>query len=237
MLNIKKPGTSTARIQGNATKANNQPTIGATVYNGAASLYTPILGIGGGQSFVYAPPEDQSEAFIEYNDKIARGFYVSSAIPNVSDLQEETDAPTADYAYKASIQDVLIKQGSSVIAVSKNNGILLDTSSNDQSIRIQLSGSGKLRISSNGESDDYVLIASDTMTYLTAETQKQNLLLSSLSSTLTTAISALNLAPSAPVVGGVLAGILTNLQTILNNTNFSNPPSSMVSSKIKIPRG
>lgn len=237
MLNIKKPGTSTARIQGNATKANNQPTIGATVYNGAASLYTPILGIGGGQSFVYAPPEDQSEAFIEYNDKIARGFYVSSAIPNVSDLQEETDAPTADYAYKASIQDVLIKQGSSVIAVSKNNGILLDTSSNDQSIRIQLSGSGKLRISSNGESDDYVLIASDTMTYLTAETQKQNLLLSSLSSTLTTAISALNLAPSTPVVGGVLAGILTNLQTILNNTNFSNPPSSMVSSKIKIPRG
>lgn len=237
MLNIKKPGTSTARIQGNATKANNQPTIGATVYNGAASLYTPILGIGGGQSFVYAPPEDQSEAFIEYNDKIARGFYVSSAIPNVSDLQEETDAPTADYAYKASIQDVLIKQGSSVIAVSKNNGILLDTSSNDQSIRIQLSGSGKLRISSNGESDDYVLIASDTMTYLTAETQKQNLLLSSLSSTLTTAISALNLAPSAPVVGSVLAGILTNLQTILNNTNFSNPPSSMVSSKIKIPRG
>ena len=237
MLNIKKPGTSTARIQGNATKANNQPTIGATVYNGAASLYTPILGIGGGQSFVYAPPEDQSEAFIEYNDKIARGFYVSSAIPNVSDLQEETDAPTADYAYKASIQDVLIKQGSSVIAVSKNNGILLDTSSNDQSIRIQLSGSGKLRISSNGESDDYVLIASDTMTYLTAETQKQNLLLSSLSSTLTTAISALNLAPSAPVVGSVLAGILANLQTILNNTNFSNPPSSMVSSKIKIPRG
>jgi len=207
------------------------------VYNGAASLYTPIMGIGGGQSFVYAPPEDQSEAFIEYNDKISRGFYVSSAIPNVSDLQEETDAPTADYAYKASIQDVLVKQGDSVIAVSRNNGILLDTSNTDQSIRIQLSGAGKLRISSNGESEDFVIIASDTMNYLTAETQKQNLLLSSLSSTLTTAISALNLAPSAPVVGGVLAGILTNLQTILNNTNFSNPPSSMVSSKIKIPRG
>ena len=113
----------------------------------------------------------------------------------------------------------------------------LDTSNTDQSIRIQLSGAGKLRISSNGESEDFVIIASDTMNYLTAETQKQNLLLSSLSSTLTTAISALNLAPSAPVVGGVLAGILTNLQTILNNTNFSNPPSSMVSSKIKIPRG
>lgn len=237
MLNIKKPGTSTARIQGSPSKSNNQPTIGATVYNGAASLYTPIMGIGGGQSFVYAPPEDQSEAFIEYNDKISRGFYVSSAIPNVSDLQEETDAPTADYAYKASIQDVLVKQGDSVIAVSRNNGILLDTSNTDQSIRIQLSGAGKLRISSNGESEDFVIIASDTMNYLTAETQKHNVLLDSLSSSLTTAISALNLAPSAPVTGSVLAGILTPLQTILNNTNFSNPPPSMVSSKIKIPRG
>lgn len=237
MLNIKKPGTSTARIQGNATKANNQPTIGATVYNGAASLYTPILGIGGGQSFVYAPPEDQSEAFIEYNDKIARGFYVSSAIPNVSDLQEETDAPTADYAYKASIQDVLIKQGSSVIAVSKNNGILLDTSSNDQSIRIQLSGSGKLRISSNGESDDYVLIASDTMTYLTQETQKHVLLISTVSIILESMLVTLTNLGAAPVTGSLLAGLLIPIQTILNNTNFSNPPSSMVSSKIKIPRG
>ena len=237
MLNIKKPGVSTAKIQGVASKANNQPTRGATVYNGAASLYTPILGLGGGQSFVYAPPEDQSDAFIEYNDKIARGFYVSSAIPNVSDLQEDTGKPTANEAYKASIKDVLIKQGSSVIAVSKNNGILLDTSSNDQAIRIQLSQTGTLRISSNGISDDYVLIASDTMTYLTAETQKQNLLLSSLSSSLTTAISALNLAPNAPVIGSVLAGILTQLQTILNSTNFTNPPLNMVSSKIKIPRG
>lgn len=237
MLNIKKPGTSTARIQGSPSKSNSQPTIGATVYNGAASLYTPIMGIGGGQSFVYAPPEDQSEAFIEYNDKISRGFYVSSAIPNVSDLQEETDAPTADYAYKASIQDVLVKQGDSVIAVSRNNGILLDTSNTDQSIRIQLSGAGKLRISSNGESDDFVIIASDTMNYLTAETQKQVLLVNTLLAIIESMIVTLNSISGAPVTGTILAGLITPIQTILNNTNFSNPPPSMVSSKIKIPRG
>jgi hypothetical protein len=237
MLNIKKPGASTARIQGTSSKTNNQPTIGATVYNGAASLYTPIMGIGGGQSFVYAPPEDQSEAFIEYNDKISRGFYVSSAIPNVSDLQESTDAPTVEDAYKPSIQDVLVKQGNSVIAVSKKGGILLDTSNNDQSIRIQLSQTGKLRISANGISDDFVLIASDTMNYLTAETQKHNVLCSNLSASLTTAINALNLAPTAPVTGSVLAGILVALQTILSSTIFTNPPLNMVSSKIKIPRG
>ena len=237
MLNIKKPGTSTARIQGSPSKSNSQPTIGATVYNGAASLYTPIMGIGGGQSFVYAHPEDQSEAFIEYNDKISRGFYVSSAIPNVSDLQEETDAPTADYAYKASIQDVLVKQGDSVIAVSRNNGILLDTSNTDQSIRIQLSGAGKLRISSNGESDDFVIIASDTMNYLTAETQKQVLLVNTLLAIIESMIVTLNSISGAPVTGTILAGLITPIQTILNNTNFSNPPSSMVSSKIKIPRG
>lgn len=237
MLNIKKPGTSTARIQGSPSKSNSQPTIGATVYNGAASLYTPIMGIGGGQSFVYAPPEDQSEAFIEYNDKISRGFYVSSAIPNVSDLQEETDAPTADYAYKASIQDVLVKQGDSVIAVSRNNGILLDTSNTDQSIRIQLSGTGKLRISSNGESEDFVIIASDTMNYLTAETQKQVLLVNTLLAIIESMIVTLNSISGAPVTGTILAGLLTPIQTILNNTNFSNPPPSMVSSKIKIPRG
>lgn len=237
MLNIKKPGTSTARIQGSPSKSNSQPTIGATVYNGAASLYTPIMGIGGGQSFVYAPPEDQSEAFIEYNDKISRGFYVSSAIPNVSDLQEETDAPTADYAYKASIQDVLMKQGDSVIAVSRNNGILLDTSNTDQSIRIQLSGAGKLRISSNGESEDFVIIASDTMNYLTAETQKQVLLVNTLLAIIESMIVTLNSISGAPVTGTILAGLITPIQTILNNTNFSNPPPSMVSSKIKIPRG
>ncbi len=237
MLNIKKPGTSTARIQGSPSKSNSQPTIGATVYNGAASLYTPIMGIGGGQSFVYAPPEDQSEAFIEYNDKISRGFYVSSAIPNVSDLQEETDAPTADYAYKASIQDVLVKQGDSVIAVSRNNGILLDTSNTDQSIRIQLSGAGKLRISSNGESEDFVIIASDTMNYLTAETQKQVLLVNTLLAIIESMIVTLNSISGAPVTGTILAGLITPIQTILNNTNFSNPPPSMVSSKIKIPRG
>ena len=237
MLNIKKPGTSTARIQGSPSKSNSQPTIGATVYNGAASLYTPIMGIGGGQSFVYAPPEDQSEAFIEYNDKISRGFYVSSAIPNVSDLQEETDAPTADYAYKASIQDVLVKQGDSVIAVSRNNGILLDTSNTDQSIRIQLSGAGKLRISSNGESDDFVIIASDTMNYLTAETQKQVLLVNTLLAIIESMIVTLNSISGAPVTGTILAGLITPIQTILNNTNLSNPPPSMVSSKIKVPRG
>lgn len=237
MLNIKKPGTSTARIQGSPSKSNSQPTIGATVYNGAASLYTPIMGIGGGQSFVYAPPEDQSEAFIEYNDKISRGFYVSSAIPNVSDLQEETDAPTADYVYRASIQDVLVKQGDSVIAVSRNNGILLDTSNTDQSIRIQLSGAGKLRISSNGESEDFVIIASDTMNYLTAETQKQVLLVNTLLAIIESMIVTLNSISGAPVTGTILAGLITPIQTILNNTNFSNPPPSMVSSKIKIPRG
>jgi hypothetical protein len=237
MLNIKKPGTSTARIQGSPSKSNSQPTIGATVYNGAASLYTPIMGIGGGQSFVYAPPEDQSEAFIEYNDKISRGFYVSSAIPNVSDLQEETDAPTADYVYRASIQDVLMKQGDSVIAVSRNNGILLDTSNTDQSIRIQLSGAGKLRISSNGESEDFVIIASDTMNYLTAETQKQVLLVNTLLAIIESMIVTLNSISGAPVTGTILAGLITPIQTILNNTNFSNPPPSMVSSKIKIPRG
>jgi hypothetical protein len=237
MLNIKKPGASTARIQGAPAKTNNQPTIGTTIYNGAASLYTPIMGIGGGQSFVYAPPEDQSEAFIEYNDKIARGFYVSSTIPNVSDLQEETDAPTADYAYKASIQDVLVKQGDSVIAVSRNNGILLDTSNTDQSIRIQLSGAGKLRISSNGESEDFVIIASDTMNYLTAETQKQVLLVNTLLAIIESMIVTLNSISGAPVTGTILAGLITPIQTILNNTNFSNPPPSMVSSKIKIPRG
>jgi hypothetical protein len=45
-----------------------------------------------------------------------------------------------------------------------------------------------------------------------------------------------NLGP-APVTGGILAGLITPIQTILNSTNLSNPPTSMVSSKIKIPRG
>jgi len=65
MLNIRKPGTCTARVQGQPLKINNQPVIGTTVFNGSASKYTPIMGLGGGSSFIYAPPADQSDAFID----------------------------------------------------------------------------------------------------------------------------------------------------------------------------
>jgi hypothetical protein len=130
-----------------------------------------------------------------------------------------------------------MKQGANVISVSKDNGICLDTSNSDQTIRIQLSNEGKLRISSNGVSDDFVLIASDTMNYLTQETQKHVLLISTLSAIIQSMLVTLtNLGP-APVTGGILAGLITPIQTILNSTNLSNPPTSMVSSKIKIPRG
>lgn len=237
MLNIRKPGTCTARVQGQPLKINNQPVIGTTVFNGSASKYTPIMGLGGGSSFIYAPPADQSDAFIEYNDKISRGFYVSSTIPNVEDLEEKTDVASTDQTYVASLQDVLMKQGANVISVSKDNGVCLDTSNSDQTIRIQLSNEGKLRISSNGVSDDFILIASDTMNYLTQETQKHVLLISTLSAIIQSMLATLtNLGP-APVTGGILAGLITPIQTILNSTNLSNPPTSMVSSKIKIPRG
>ena len=237
MLNLRKPGTCTARIQGNALKINNQPVIGTTVFNGSASKYTPIMGLGGGESFIYAPPQDQSDAFIEYNDKISRGFYVSSTIPNVETMQETTDTPSTEQNYKASLQDVLVKQGSNMISVSKDNGICLDTSNNDQAIRIQLSSEGKLRISSNGVSDDFVLIASDTMAYLTAETQKHVLLINTLSAIIQSMLVTLNNLGPAPITGAILAGLITPIQTILNSTILSNPPASMVSSKIKIPRG
>jgi hypothetical protein len=237
MLNLRKPGTCTARVQGNALKINNQPVIGTTVFNGSASKYTPIMGLGGGSSFIYAPPADQADAFIEYNDRISRGFYVSSTIPNVEDLEEKTNVASTDQTYVASLQDVLMKQGANVISVSKDNGVCLDTSNSDQTIRIQLSNEGKLRISSNGVSDDFVLIASDTMNYLTQETQKHVLLISTLSAIIQSMLVTLNNLGPAPVTGAILAGLITPIQTILNSTILSNPPASMVSSKIKIPRG
>jgi hypothetical protein len=76
-MNIKKPGVSTARIQNRVKKVNNQPMIQASTLYGGASLSTPIKGIGGGASFVYAPPELDSDCFIEYNDRMNRGFHNS----------------------------------------------------------------------------------------------------------------------------------------------------------------
>lgn len=231
-MNIKKPGVSTARIQNNVKKVNNQPMIQASTLYGASSLSTPIKGIGGGTSFVYAPPELNSDCFIEYNDKMNRGFYIDSTIPNVSSLQEETPTISSDESYEGSIQDIVIKQDNTAVFVSKETGVTLDT---DKSIRFQFGD--VLRIAQNGVADDFILIASDTMEYLTQETLKHNTLKTELIANLQTIISSLGLTGTAPITGTQLAGLLTPLITTLANTNFNNPPINMVSSKIKIPRG
>jgi hypothetical protein len=231
-MNIKKPGVSTARIQNSVKKVNNQPMIQASTLYGGASLSTPIKGIGGGSSFVYAPPELNSDCFIEYNDKMNRGFYIDSTIPNVSSLQEEAPSASNDDSYHGSLQDIVIQQQSSSIFVSNENGITLNTGG---AIRLQFGE--VLRIAQDGVSNDHILIASDTMDYLTQETAKHNGLKNTISVIIESMVTTLNAIGTTPVTGNVLAGLLTPLITTLANTNFNNPPVNMVSSKIKIPRG
>jgi hypothetical protein len=56
------------------------------------------------------------------------------------------------------------------------------------------------------------------MAYLTAETQKHVLLISTLSAIIQSMLVTLNNLGPAPVTGAILAGLITPIQTILNST-------------------
>lgn len=94
------------------------------------------------------------------NRAIVLGALPLSSVGQKFQAEVEPD-PRADFpADRPTAGDVVLRHGGAVVVLATNGEIVIDTKESGQPVKVQLSGSGVLRVSRNGvEPEEHVLLA------------------------------------------------------------------------------